>query len=172
MGDRESALPRPVTFKGKPQQPQNALHGISLIGTYAGLDRNLPAFVIVQIQWPSKPETVCSEIGVDRCVPDAMQRGFHDVSFAGIHGSMLPSSVLWSVTAPCLRSYDLPDSTIWGDRRNEEEIGRPPLIYIRELPEVSKRLGDWAWRNPGDLRGRFRGRKKDFLWHAGRQALR
>jgi hypothetical protein len=57
-----------------------------------------------------------------------MQRSFHDVSLTDIYGSMLPSSVLGSVTATRLGAYDLPDSSIRGDGRNEEEIGRAPLI--------------------------------------------
>jgi hypothetical protein len=57
-----------------------------------------------------------------------MKRSLHHVSFPDVHGSMLPLSVLGSITATGLRAYDLPDSSIRSDGSDEEKIRGAPLI--------------------------------------------
>jgi hypothetical protein len=80
------------------------------------------------MQRPPQPETVSSEIGVDRRVADTTERRFNHVSLTDIYGGMLPSSVLGSIAATRLRTYDLTDRSIRGDGSYEEKIRRAPLI--------------------------------------------
>jgi len=91
--------------------------------------------------------------------------------FPLIDGGMLPSSVLGSIAAARLGAYDLPGSSIRDDGSNEEEIRRAPPICVWIFTEGAKRFGDWTWRDPRRPWDRFRGRKKDFLRHTGRQNL-